>query len=803
MSVINSIPLIAAGDDGYQISRSVRFRSSASAYLNRTFSTPTNQKKWTLSCWIKRGALSSTGEIFNGAQSGTNDNYIRFTGGNALMMGSYNGVGTDYGIVTTAVFRDPSAWYHCVFVYDVDNATSTDRAIIYVNGVRQAVSNNGNGMFPSGYTSAAWNTAVSHRISSNSPSAIYSDQYLTEMVFVDGQALTPSSFGENDAVTGVWKPKKYTGTYGTNGFYLNFSDNSSNTATTIGKDYSGNGNNWTPNNISVTSGVTYDSMLDTPTPYADGGNGRGNYCVLNPLDKGSSGTMADGNLSWSYGSASWQVSRATMALPSTGKWYWEVPITSLTSYVEAGVATSSASLSAYIGNDANGWSWQSNATKLYNGTGTSYGTSASVNDVLMVAVDRGSSKIWVGRQGTWLASGDPAAGTNEMFSGLTTGDLFAAVACYQGTVAVNFGQRPFSYTPPSGFVALNTQNLPTPTISNGANYMAATLWAGTGTTNSQNNAVNGISFQPDFVWIKDRTAASSHQLYDVIRGTTKGLSSDLTSAEYTVATGLTAFNSNGFTVVSDSGVNFSGRNYVGWQWQAGKGSTSSNTSGTITSTVSVGATQGFSVVTYTGTGSAATVGHGLGVAPKMVIVKSRSNATDWPVYHAGMPSAAYYLYLQSTQAQATAASIWNNTAPSSSVFSVGSGGTNTNGSGYTYVAYCFAEVAGYSKFGLYTGNGSADGPFVYLGFRPRFVLIKRTDTAGNSWLIYDSSRVVYNADDLVLYPNLSNAEDSGVPIDILSNGFKQRTSWTNGNASGGTYIFAAFAENPYKLSLAR
>jgi len=428
MSVIGSNILAGASGQGgsYQISRSVRFRSSASASFSRTPASAGNQKTWTWSGWVKRGSIADSG-IFSAGTGGTNYFNIRFQPDYISVVSENSSLVIE--LRTTPLYRDPSAWYHIVFALDTTQATSTNRAKLYVNGVQ--VTAFFNTTYPSLNLDMVVNSAVVHYNGRTANSAINFDGYLTEINFIDGQALTPSSFGETDTLTGVWKPKKYAGTYGTNGFYLNFSDNSGATATTIGKDYSGNGNNWTPNNISVTAGVTYDSMLDVPTPYADGGNGRGNYCVLNPLDKGSSGTMADGNLSWSYGSASWQVSRATMALPSTGKWYWEVPITSLTSYVEAGVATSSASLSAYIGNDANGWSWQSNATKLYNGTGTSYGTSASVNDVLMVAVDRGSSKIWVGRQGTWLASGDPAAGTNEMFSGLTTGDLFAAVACYK------------------------------------------------------------------------------------------------------------------------------------------------------------------------------------------------------------------------------------------------------------------------------------------------------------------------------------------------------------------------------------
>jgi hypothetical protein len=327
--------------------------------------------------------------------------------------------------------------------------------------------------------------------------------------------------------------------------------------------------------------------------------------------------------------------------------------------------------------------------------------------------------------------------------------------------------------------------------------MDATLYTGTGASLAITNAG---AFKPDLVWVKGRSGATDHALYDSVRGTTKQLESNTTDAETTEATGLTAFGTGGFTIGALAQMNTSAATYVGWQWQAGQGTTSSNTNGSITSTVSVNATAGFSVVTYTGTGANATVGHGLGVAPKMIIVKSRSAVANWPVYHASLPSAAYYLRLDLTNAQANTANLWNSTAPTSSVFSLGNDSTpNTNGA--THVAYCWAEIAGFSKFGSYTGNGSADGPFIYLGFRPKFVLVKNSQTGG-SWVIHDTSRNTYNVADSTLYPNYSNAEASAdAPFDILSNGFKFRG--TGVNNSGETHIYMAFAENPFKNSNAR
>jgi hypothetical protein len=335
--------------------------------------------------------------------------------------------------------------------------------------------------------------------------------------------------------------------------------------------------------------------------------------------------------------------------------------------------------------------------------------------------------------------------------------------------------------------------------------MAATTYTGTGAALTVANTVNGTSFQPDWVWVKGRSGATDHALYDVLRGATKQLESNNTAAETTEATGLTAFGSTGFTVGALAQMNTSAATYVAWQWKA-NGAGVTNTSGSITSTVSANTTAGFSVVTYTGTGSAATVGHGLGVAPSMIIVKQRNSAADWVVKHASLSSNDATLILNNTSASTVySPSVWNNTAPTSTVFSIGTNSainTNTN----TYVAYVFAAVAGYSAFGSYTGNGSTDGTFVYTGFRPRFILIKcsSNSTSSTVWTIFDTSRSPYNASVNELYPNLSAAEgvdSSG--IDILSNGFKPKRNSEYANLSGWTYIYMAFAENPFKYSLAR
>jgi hypothetical protein len=308
------------------------------------------------------------------------------------------------------------------------------------------------------------------------------------------------------------------------------------------------------------------------------------------------------------------------------------------------------------------------------------------------------------------------------------------------------------------------------------------------------------------VWVKGRSGATDHALYDAVRGVQKQLESNSTGAETTETTGLTAFGSTGFTIGALAQMNTNAATYVGWQWNAG-GTTVTNTSGSISSQVRANPTAGFSVVTWTGTtASSATIGHGLGVAPSMIIVKNRSRAsTLWCVYTSTTGNTKA-LNLNDTSTGITDIGFWNNTNPTSTVFTTGNGyAYYVGGIADNYVAYCFAAVAGYSAFGSYTGNGSADGPFTYLGFEPRWVMIKQTNTTGD-WQMYDTSRAPINVASNTLYANGSFAEDSNTTnraLDLLSNGFKLRSSASFLNASGGTYIYMAFAESPFKLALGR
>jgi hypothetical protein len=335
-------------------------------------------------------------------------------------------------------------------------------------------------------------------------------------------------------------------------------------------------------------------------------------------------------------------------------------------------------------------------------------------------------------------------------------------------------------------------------IPDGRTVMAATTYTGNGSTQSIANAVNGVSFQPDFVWVKGRSVAYSHGLYDSVRGVNKRLISNLTNAEDTLS-GVSGFNSGGFSLGSDINFNENAATYVGWQWKAG-GAAVTNTSGSITSQVSANTTAGFSVVTYSANNTAgATIGHGLGVVPSMIIVKCRNNANNWNSYHISLGNTKG-IDLNSADAANTSSYYWNNTTPTSSVFTTG---IFTNNSTFNYVAYCFAAVPGYSAFGSYTGNGSSNGPFIYTGFRPRFFLAKASSSGTGGWHLIDTSRSPYNEVGVALYPNVSNAESSDFASDILSNGLKMRNTQAELNGSGNTYIYMAFAETAFKFANAR
>jgi hypothetical protein len=767
---------------GYEIDQSIRFNDNDSAYLTSgTFGTATNSYIWTFSWWGKRGVLGTYCTLVS-TNTSAND-AGRFTmrfdqTTNVLLIGGY---ATNWRI-TSRVFRDPSAWLHIVVKVDTTQATAADRLRLYINGVEETAFTTNNN--PTQNTTIGMNTAGQHQIGRdlNGGGFLY-DGYMAEINFIDGQALAPTDFGETND-DGVWVPKAYVGTYGTNGFYLKGQDSSN-----LGDDSSGNGNDFT------SSGLTADDQVtDTPTE---------NYCTLNPLYGAVSypATFSNGNLTASGSGGVGRYAISTMGATS-GKWYSEVKVDSMSTPVlfrivvggwsnlydpllfSAGEAAPQINSVLYMGDGRR---------RINNSDTTSWGATFTTGDVIGVAYDADTGKVWFAKNNTWQSSGNPAAGTNPAATLTTDAPFYSGLNPFDsGTGTVNFGQLGFTYTPPTGFSALSTANLPAPTITDGSAYFQATTYTGAGYPTEVNQSGNS-TFQPDFVWVKRRNGATTHDLFDAVRGVSSQLYSNLTNAEGTVSNAI-SFDADGFTAAADpitGDTGSSGNTFVGWQWLAANG-TASNTNGSVTSTVSANTTAGFSVVSWTAQAGTYTVGHGLGAAPQLIITKNR-NVSGGPWYTFTTVIDGSYDYFSLDTSAAKLDDPFGTALPTSSVFS---GTANYFYSSGGMIAYAFAEVEGFSKFGKYTGNGSTDGPFVWCGFRPAWVMVKNA-SVDESWLIYDSERNTYNPASKLLVANLSNAEfTSGYDIDILSNGFKLRASGAP-NGSGSTYIYLAFAEFPF------
>ena len=951
MSSIGSpSPFFLAGKKAYQVERSLRFNRNDNAYLTRTPSSAGNRKTFTFSAWVKLGQ--------NGVNSSTNEGNGLFlscgsagTAANMTYRVTNSGyVGVDYygvgGYYSTGRLRDPSAWYHIVWVMDTTELTAANRFKVYVNNV--LFYNNQIGLSQDADTPLNNNSATTiGAYSYNTSDAYRLDGYLAEVNFIDGYAYDPSYFGETDATTGQWNPKKYVGSYGTNGYYLNFSDNSGTTATTLGKDSSGNGNNFTPNNFSVSAGAGNDSVEDTPT---------NNFPTINPLDGGSNALLTNGNLTFkanSSNSGNFNAFYSSFAMRS-GKWYMEVTIVNQNSgsnSIQFGIASykykrDSTNQNGYPGtsgltfiNTNNSNSGSRKGVVDGSAIGSSISLSAT-NDVYGVAFDADNKKVYFYKNGS--AEGE-SSGYNVTDVG--TGDFFffatlrySTGSGYSGgdsTLAINYGQRAFSYTPPTGYGKLSSANLPDPTILLPNKHFGTLLYsAGSSNGTFTFTDSTAVDFLPNWTWIKCRTAGENHYVMDSVRGNvdidsasdSKWLIPNSNLAEGNGGGSLagTTVSSiqNGIKIVETSigsgEIYFTNRNYVTWNWNAGdtdgktytvkvvsdggnkyrfddfgtsavtldlaEGGTyifdgsdssmashpiklsetsngthgggssyntgvtylldgasvtesayvsgyasattrqlkivvaasaptlyyychyhsgmggqintnstlgSSNFDGSIQSTAKVNATAGFSVVSYTGSGSTTTAGHGLGVAPVISIRKARNATADWFVHHTLVDGSMDFLRLNTTASNSNSSL----SAFTSTVFPVDD---NTN----QYIIYCFSEVAGYSKFGSYTGNGSSDGTFVFTGFRPAFLIVKATGLT-ESWYLYDNKRNTFNAVDKYLRADNSLVEGTFVLGDLLSNGFKIRQTDSALNTSGQTYIYLAFAEAPFKNARAR
>ena len=1019
------------------INKSLRFKSSSATSLSRTFTTPTNTKAWTFSAWVKRSKIGSAQSIFISTTggSGVPQASSYFKSDDTIQIYDYNGSAYTFDVTTTRAFKETSAWYHLVFVYDSAAATALNRLRLYVNGTQ--ITAFSSAAYPAlNADTAAFNRVYTHYLSQ--PNAQSFDGYMADVHFVDGQGLTPASFGTFDA-NNNWAPIPYAGTYGINGFKLNFNDARS--PTTAAYDVSGNANHWTPSTLggwntvptienapnvlyygtpgtytwtapagvtsvtylvvaggggggdgvptrttgagggaggmltgtlSVTPSTSYtvtvgsggsagtsptngtnsvfasitslgggygayggqngatggtggsgggtsgpwaggttagglgtagqgnnggvasqfsmsggggagqvggnsspggyggngltnsitgvsvyyagggggsigglggggrqadnptsggaalpgtdglgggggggsnpttaaarggsgvvilsytnaasyvgnganssinnDSVLDAPIDKVDAnGNAVGNYVVLNP-NYGSTNTIQNGGLQLT-GTAAGNTQRIGTLGVSSGKWYYEVSLTLLPSPQDPLVGfseiTSSSLLTNYPGQASTSYSIYTISTNTYlqivNGnTFTNTATTVAVQgDKIGVALDLDNGKIWFSKNGTFVDSGNPAAGTGAQFI-VVPGTYTPAVRTTgQSTTTVldvNFGQSPFAYTPPTGFKALNTKNMK----DVGAYNLPDTF----------GNFVN----TPDLVWIKSRNSVNANILTDSVRGPFNQVFSELNNAGETLTTRVQTFNPNGFTTGPYPDVNNSGTSYVSWNWNRGT-------------------VPGFDIVQYSGSGVAKTVAHNLGQAPKFMLVKKTSGIQAWAAWHVGIP-ATDYLVLNTTAAAATLATMWNSQAPGNYSFSVGTDG-NTNTDSASYIAYLWAEVPGFSKISTYTGNGLVDGPFVFTGFRPRFIIFKRNGI-GN-WVILDTARDTYNLSSTRLFPSDATGTETAATaqMDILSNGFKIRVTGATDaatNNSGDTYVYAAFAESPFKYANAR
>jgi hypothetical protein len=780
----------AAVSGGYQVSRSLRFNAADSAYLNRTPASASNQQTWTWSAWVKRSALATQQIFFDAYTAQTDTGYLFFGIGSddKLFISGWNTVWKR----TTQVFRDPSAWLCLTVAFDVTQATGTNRIKFFVNGTQITTFDTDSA--PSQNTNHAVNGAYAHNIGrySQGPSQYFSG-YLADVFLIDGQALTPSSFTTTDS-NGELQPIAYSGSYGTNGFKLNFSSNA--TTAALGTDTSGNGNTWTVNNFSVTAGSGNDSLTDTPTSYGTdtgvGGEVRGNYATLNPIEAPSASVVSNGNLQVVLAATGTSVTPSTIGV-SSGKWYAEFTFSATAGGNAVAVGVGPAQTFQPNIFDVGVNYYANDGTKYVSGANTAYGTTWTTGDVIGIALNVDSGTVTFYKNNTSQGAITlPTSASGWKFC-LQNGGGSATK-----TFDCNFGQRAFAYTAPSGFKALVDTNLPAPVVAKPDTVMGVVLRTGTGTSGG---TISSLNFAPDLIWTKLRSTTSDHYLIDTVRGLPYTLSSNNTNAENNYPTWYTSTTSTGYTVGNYDWN--TGTSVVEWCWDAGT-STVTNTAGSITSQVRANASAGFSVVTYSGA-NGGTVGHGLGVAPSFLIFKCRSNADAWVVYHKDLGPTST-LQLQSTNAiQTSDTTAFNSTAPTSTVFSVGSSG-RTGESGRTYVCYAFAPLSGYSSVSSYLGNGSSDGPFQWCGFRPRFILLKST-SGSRDWLIYDTARGLYNPQaEGPLQPNTSGTPYgfSGYDgIDILSNGFKLRTGINNLNASGETHIFMAFAENPFQYARAR
>jgi len=814
-----------SGADFYNglVTQSLRFDDGSNTYLyDETDTTPTSTTHSTYSFWVKRATLGSH-IIYSAYTSAPNvAGYIQFNTNHILVIyldQTAGGSDEQYWNSGSQVFRDTSAWYHVVIQFNLDEVAIGNRVVAYVNGE--------NINLTVGSTTGSGVTA--HRLLDNGirqrwgnyfNDSLDFDGYLAEVNVIDGQVVSPDSFGETK--NGIWIPKAYDGTYGNNGYRFTFEDSSN-----VGDDTSGNGHDFTSYNFSA-----FDVMPDSP---------ENNFCTYNPLDpKGNDNTFSEGNLKVVVNAQNTDEQTTATFAVSSGKWYWEHRLNSTTTtagYFKIGLRGTDA--------DGSAWTVRGSDGEIQDSSGTTGSSSVSytTNNVIGIYLDMDNGKWYVSVDGVLQNSANLTNGTGFLHSNLT-GEVrpFILNASSGGTHTGqgNFGQDStfsglesaggysdangngdFHSSVFSGYLALCSANISdddlpiSPAQSTQAvNHFGILTYTGNGTDSGSTNDIrsgdvsNGvggeIDFKPDWTWIKSKSNTSNHILTDSVRLAGNVLFSNLPNGEADNTAFFTSFETNGFDLAQNGGdTNASGYTYVAWNWKAG-GTAVLNEQGSIDSNVSANTDAGFSVVTWTGDGNAnASVGHGLDAIPKIIIIKNRDASQDW-VANVNLPTK-YRMVLNQPYGDSGDFNTYMGTQTDDNIVFGGTNHPAWNGSGNEMVAYCFHSVDGYSKIGSYTGNGSTDGTFVYTGFRPAWLMVKRTDTTC-SWVIVDSVRDPINVAGKRIFADSNLGEFTNVDNpDLVSNGFKVRIGSTDNcaNALNGTYIYMAFAEAPFKYANAR
>lgn len=791
-------------DELARIDRSLRLRLPAAPTIRRN-AVAGNRQTLVFGVWLRDTVVNAIEALYCGVVSaGSSEHQFRrdATGQFTFMDGSTS---TAY-LQTAGSYRDPAGWRQVIFAIDTTQAVQANRGFIIVNGVAVPLSasalplnfNTAWHVAANGMGLGCFNSIAGSQCQSLMAQAFVIDGYPTGINQGNWSAANIAAlFGQQHPLTRQWRPKSdgaikaIVDAGGPNSGLWTFKDTSSLSA--LVSDTSVKGNNWTATNISLAAGTTYDSFVDTPTT---------NYCVLNSLLGWSSApALSDANLTYLGGVSSFPSVLGTIGM-TTGAWWWEVRCN--TANITVSVAKASANINSYIGTDANGWSYTSTGFKLNNNVSTAYGATFGASDVVGVLFDADAGTLTFYKQtggvGAFVSQG-------VAFTGLTNGPYFPAsgdgASGTQEGATFNFGQRPFNNSNiPGGAKALCAKNLPKPggAVLKPWEHFDIDLFTGDGIAKNR----GGFAFKPDNIWMKSRNAARSHRMFSSLRGVGNRLEPNLANAEIFDAQTLTAFNSDGYSVGTSAEVNAAGETIVAWLLRAG-GAPVTNNNGTISAQVSANTLAGISLVKCVGNGVAgATVGHGLPKAPALVIGKCTTvGGTSWRVWHQNLP-ATNNLFFDSVGISSPVDRIGDTF--NSTVFSIApttpSSGMNANGATYEFI--CFAEVPGFSKFGLYTGNSLADGTFVDCGFLPYYIMAK--DLAGASfWFEWDTARETYNTMGKILSANTTSSESAGTAynLDAVSNGFKFRWGGGDPNQSGRNFAFWAFAKSTFRYSNSR